>query len=485
MQRGYLEMDGTRICISGGFGNGKSFIAMLKLFIFLVIFPFYRAVVGRQYYKDLKATTMATFFKICPKDFIVSHNETDGKTVFANGSEILWMHLDSFDEQSLRGLEINAAVLDQAEEIDEAIFHVLDGRIGRWDQAQVPDEYLESNPNWPRDSFGRPRVKNFFDILCNPDSLQHWIYRRFHPESIERDQTTQYIEAATDERSYDPDTFRRMQGKDPEWVKKYMKGEWGASEAQIHFISKDSKIFIDDDLLNEIRRKGALTRVLDHGDSSPTSCLWVAAFKGVYIFYREYYVPGKVITFHRAEIAQLSEGEEYVSNFADPQIFKKTTQKDGGFWSVADEYVSREYPVPPLSFAPADNNEFATRNRINTLLLPSPLFKHPITGESPAPGIYFALPNSANGTGCPKAISETEMQRKELISNDNGKSIYGDDRSESISDHAYDCVRYYVAMHGSFKATPKRKPPKNSFAAFNAILKDRANRAPVSAFGVN
>lgn len=478
-------MDGSRICVSGGFGNGKSFIAMLKLFIFLSMFPKYRAVVGRQYYKDLKATTMATFFKICPQHLIASHNETDGKTVLTNGSEILWMHLDSFDEQSLRGLEINAAILDQAEEIEEAIFHVLDGRIGRWDQAEVPQEYLDADPNWPRDSFGRPRVKNFFDILCNPDTLQHWIYRRFHPESIERDTSTQYIEAATDERSYDPETYRRMEAKGEEWVEKYMKGKWGASKSQIHFISKASKIYIDDDLLADIRRKGALTRVLDHGDASPTSCLWVAAYKGVYIFYREYYVPGRVIAVHRKAISELSEGEEYVSNFADPQIFKKTAQKDGGFWSVADEYTSREYDAPPISFSPADNNEFATRNRINTLLMASDNFKHPITGESPAPGIYFALPNRNNGTGCPKAISETEMQRLVLVTTDNGNEVYGNEREErkGITDHAYDCVRYYIAAHGNFKAIPKRKPPKNSFAAFNAILEYRKNRAaqPLSA----
>ena len=40
--------------------------------------------------------------------------------------------------------------------------------------------------------------------------------------------------------------------------------------------------------------------------------------------------PNKVISYHRQAIYDLSRNEDYSGNYADPQIFKKTAQKDGG-----------------------------------------------------------------------------------------------------------------------------------------------------------
>jgi hypothetical protein len=198
--------------------------------------------------------------------------------------------------------------------------------------------------------------------------------------------------------------------------------------------------------------------------------LWVAAIDGVYIFYREYYVASKVISYHRQAISDLSKDENYSGNYADPQIFKKTAQKDGGFWSVSDEYRTSDTEGPPLFWIPADNNEFATRNRINELLLESSRFKHPITGERPAPGIYFIKSSPEYPQGCRETIRQLGAQRKKLLGSIDGKSIYSDDRDESIIDHAYDCVRYFIAMHGTSPNKSMRLPPRNSFAFYNRLM---------------
>ena len=102
-----------------------------------------------------------------------------------------------------------------------------------------------------------------------------------------------------------------------------------------------------------------------------------------------------MISVHRQNIHDLSLNEEYSGNYADPQINKKTAQKDGGFWSVRKEYMDDTLvdglgnPVPGLFWTMADNNEFATRNRINELLKRSLKFKNPVTKETPAIGLYF------------------------------------------------------------------------------------------------
>ena len=47
---------------SGGFGNGKTYDACLKSFVLLSTFPKYRMLIARQLAKDLRETTMKTFF---------------------------------------------------------------------------------------------------------------------------------------------------------------------------------------------------------------------------------------------------------------------------------------------------------------------------------------------------------------------------------------------------------------------------------------
>jgi hypothetical protein len=223
--------------------------------------------------------------------------------------------------------------------------------------------------------------------------------------------------------------------------------------------------------------------VLDHGDSAPTCCLWFAAVDGVFICYREYYVPSVVISQHRLNISDLSKDEEYSGDYADPQIFKKTAQKDGGFWSVSDEYLTSDNgtDIPSICWLPADNNEFATRNRINELLRKTLRFKNPISGDTPAIGLYFIKKTSEYPYGCQHAITQIGSQRKKLIGQIEGKSFYSDEREESITDHAYDCIRYFVAMHGSQPQETKRRPPKNSFAYYNMLLEMRKFQGPMAA----
>lgn len=487
-QKEYFTSKARNNCFSGGINNGKTFIACLKMFIFLSTYPKYRVVIARQVYKDLKATTMKTFFKICPQEFVARHDEQGGVTVLRNGSEILWMHLDSYDEQAMRGLEINSALIDQAEEIDEAIFLVLDSRIGRWDQSEVPERMIkEAKKNgytWPLDTrTGKPKPRNFFDILVNPDTQFHFVYRMFHPDSIERDKKAGWVESQTDESLGDPETMEKMKDRDPEWVDKYFRGIWGRSNAQVHVLDKQSVVGATSDVKkilydpkNGWIQKAALYRTFDHGDSSPSCCLWVMAYRGVYIFYREYYMPKTLISQHRRNISDLSRDEYYVSSYADPSIFNMASQKNGGFWSVADEYLTSDIKAPTIAWIKADNNEFATRNRINELLRPASHFTNPFTGETPAPGIYFIKKDSEYQDGCFHSITQLQSQRYEQLGSDNGKSIYSNDRDKNVTDHAYDPIRYFIAQHGSSPVSTPRKIKQNTFAYFNAIMDSRKNR---------
>ena len=423
---------------------------------------------------------------LCPQSLIESHNEQDGLTVLINGSMIIWLHLDKVDTNSLRGLEGNSILVDQPEELDEKIFWVLDARLGRWSGAVVPkellDQYREANgKEWPKNSLtGKHVVPSYHMLLPNPDSLFHWIYRKFHPDSIERDPGFFYVEGEWVPELGSVESYNEALKKDVEYVDKYVRGKWGASDAAIHTPRKESYLEYSPDLINAIKDRGRLIRVMDHGDSAPTCCLWWAAIWGVYICYREYYMPGKVVSVHRQNIFDLTQGEEISVSYADPQIFKKTNQKDGGFWSIADEYLTGDIDAPALHWLPADNNEFATRNRINELLVPSPRFKHPITGNQGAPGLYFIQQSEQYPYGCRESIRQLGSQRKKALAVIEGKTIYSDERDESITDHAYDCVRYFVAMHSAQPAKERRKPARNSFAYYDAIKQYRSYQAAIA-----
>lgn len=485
-------------------------------------------VVARQQYKTLKSTTMKTFFKVCPEQLIKTHDNLNGYTVLINGSFIYWMHLDDVDEQDIRGLEINSCLIDQAEEISENIYLVMDARIGRWDKAIVPiwllrsqlidkdieqalkiekdnpsqlDDFIRSNTKWPRHKkWGHFLVPNYMDVLCNPSDEDefHWTYRRYNPASLERQPDHFYVHRQSDENLTDEKTYAQMLLRDPEWVEKYVKGKTGSPKRIIHNVHPLSIIQLDDyteeqrlELLNAIKVKAAIFRILDHGETGVTCCLWAAILNNVHIFYREYYSHGNLISGNRQNIYDLSlqdfnsDNISYDCDYADPQIFKKTQQNVGkvksGFWSVAEEYSDTEYTeAPAINWSPADNNELATRNRINELLLPHPKFFHPITKQTPAPGVYF-IAKSLNYTyGIQQAIVQLRQQRRKFLGTDNGKNLYSEERDDKIPDHAYDCVRYHVAMHNTNKTTVKRKAPIRSFAYMNALLKRRPSFTPNS-----
>ena len=444
-------------------------------------FANYRMAIGRQTYKDLKLTTMQTFFKLMPHEFIESHNEQDGITIFKNGSMVYWMHLDNIDENTLRGLEINAFLGDQAEEFEENVYLMMKNRVGRWDDAVVPTFLIEQFPDWPRNELtGKFVAPSYVMLLCNPDNQFHFIFRKFHPESQEREPENFFVEAEWDTKLGSKEAYEDALKNDPEYVEKYVRGKWGRSSASIHYLPPSAILEPSEWLLKRIKERGNLFRVLDHGQSAPTCCLWFAALDGVYICYREYYTPGKVISYHRQSIHDLSENEVYSDNFADPQIFKKESQKSGGFWSVAEEYKDEHPTAPKLYWNPADNNEFATRNRINELLETISFFTHPVTQAKPATGLYFIRATENYLHGCRGAITQIQSQRKKVLGTFEGKTLYSDDRDEGVEDHAYDCVRYFVAMHGTQPDRIRKAPPRHSFAYFQAIgdiLKSRALQA--------
>ena len=128
---------GSPLLLMGGFNSGKTSAAILRALGMCSAFPGYKYAVLRKSFKDLTFTTRPSFEQwIDPKRVKISNAQ---EVVLDNGSSFIFHYLDNPNAATLlKGLEINGAILDQAEQMQERTFTVLLGRLGRWKGAKVP-----------------------------------------------------------------------------------------------------------------------------------------------------------------------------------------------------------------------------------------------------------------------------------------------------------------------------------------------------------
>lgn len=490
------------LCASGGFGASKTWALCLKVLWLCSVFPNNRFVIARKIGKELRLTTMATFFKICPAQAYAERDggrRSDTEHILRLGksyghSEILWMHLEDEDVMGVvRGLEINGFLLDQAEEISEEVFDVLSSRLGRWDKTVVPPQTVEmfghTEESWPwKDPTGRLLPPTYAMIACNPDTEMHWIYRRFHKDSPDwrekySKQGYRMITMSSFDNKFLPKQNRdQLAVMDESFKRRFVYGEWGIPEGQIHDIPKEAIIPGTPQIVEYIKQRSRLGRSLDHGDFSPTCCLWWAVDRdGNLFFFREYYRGNVLIADHRKEITLLSKGEKYDLSVADPSMFSETQQKNDRRVSFADDYLDRNpshgfNPDDAIAWSKADNNEFGTRLLLNQMLrLQGTGEIDPETGkEKPRvhplrnkmgywPRVFFIEKSESWPYGCDQSIRQTRSQRREKTGTEMGKPIFSDERDESITDHAYDAVRYAVATKLAAPKEPGRTAGAKTF----------------------
>lgn len=423
----------------GGYGSAKTFGACVKLHRLMSKYPGSRWAIIRRVHKHLKATTMITFDQMSPSNAVAARNDTDGTREFINGSSVIFLGLDTPGSLGvLQGLEINGAFVDQAEEISEKIWDLIDSRVGRWTKLEnMPPRYLFAT--------------------ANPTDELHWLFERFAEESPRREEwrAKGYECIVADSRSnkFLPSAnLEALLSKDDEFQRRFVRGEWGNPEGRIFTVDPLSYLDPTPELVARITSGMHLHRSLDHGDSSPTACLWEATDGDGNIYvYREYYVPDRLISDHRRAISVLSGKETYRSNLADPSIFHKTAQKYGGKWSISDEYSdNRVLPHnTALYWSPADNAELTTRSRLKEYLRVDPEHLHPVTRVKGAPRLYFLRRTAEYTNGCDRTILELKSQKRLKIEEAGGRDVYSDDRDDTVPDHAYDALKYFVVSRPS------------------------------------
>lgn len=201
----------------GGTGGGKSWLGA-QLFINLALTqPGTSYGVFRKNQTTLKRTTYRTFQKYCRKHKLIEGkhftvNKESGITwTFNNGSTIDFLELDVSKDPELNklgGLELTAAMIDEADEVAEQAFNTLRFRIGR------------NNFNGE---------KAFIYLTCNPN--QTWVKRMFYDPAMkgELGAPFYFLESLITDNPYQSEEALAS-AADPtapkQYVERYFKGNW-------------------------------------------------------------------------------------------------------------------------------------------------------------------------------------------------------------------------------------------------------------------
>jgi len=207
----------------GAFGSGKSLLLWLFGIYLCLTYPGTRGVFMRATYPQLKTTSLPTFFKIMRhfgwrEGVHYRHHMTDHKISFigAQGeldSEIQYLAAKGEGQdiqaaiEDLQSLEIDFALVDELNGINEKIYFGLSDRIGRW--GEIP------NPVHRK--------------LCaggNPPMEGSWIHKRWYLKKEKNDKplknpqeySLSVSSSYENKRNLPPDYIEGLEAR-PEWYR--------------------------------------------------------------------------------------------------------------------------------------------------------------------------------------------------------------------------------------------------------------------------
>lgn len=199
----------------GGIGSGKTMIGCITVLHWAVLHSG-DYLIGRQYMPELKDTTYKTFLEICPPELIVEHRiaEMTIKIRSADGgiSNIMFRGLEDADK--LRSLNLNGFYIDEANQVSEAAFMLLQGRLrGKWWRKGI----LTMNPG-------------------GHDWSWRWFVKQDHISSEEIRRLFLNIRAPSLENVHLPDGYveTMMASWSPERIKREIMGSDDSFEGQIY-----------------------------------------------------------------------------------------------------------------------------------------------------------------------------------------------------------------------------------------------------------
>lgn len=191
----YLKDDTTQELIYGGAaGGGKSALGCLWLIEQCQNYPGTRWLMGRSKLKNLRETTLNTFFDLAKKLDILEqfrYNSQTNTILWSNGSQILLKDLFLYPSDpefdSLGSLEITGAFIDECNQIVNKAWQIVKSRI----RYKLKENGL------------KPKILG----TCNPS--KNWVYKEFYRKhkSGELEPSKKFIQALPKDNIHLPESY--------------------------------------------------------------------------------------------------------------------------------------------------------------------------------------------------------------------------------------------------------------------------------------
>ena len=173
-----------------------------------LFFPNNRILLGKRTLSELEKVVIPELFDVIPREW-VHHDRKNNILTFFNKSEIILLGLDAMQsgtnsdikkaEQSIKGLNLGGAVLDQLEEIELRVWEAVRHRLRR----QVP----------------------LVQVIMNTNPADFWAYKMFKEEPIPN---SLLVEGSMidNKANLPPEYLADQLSKDDDYVQRYVHGVW-------------------------------------------------------------------------------------------------------------------------------------------------------------------------------------------------------------------------------------------------------------------
>lgn len=191
------DKETNQLLFGGAAGGAKSFLGCYWIVDNCLEYAGTRWLIGRSKLKNLKDTTLNTFWDVCKllhlkKDIHYRYNDQTSKIKFTNGSEVFLKDLFQYPSDknfdSLGSLEITGSFIDECNQITSTARDVVYSRI-RYkldENGLIPKLLMTCNPakNWVYSEFYEPSIKNKLErnkrfiqalVTDNPFISKHYV----------------------------------------------------------------------------------------------------------------------------------------------------------------------------------------------------------------------------------------------------------------------------------------------------------------------
>jgi|TARA_R100000479_G_scaffold43626_2_gene19976 hypothetical protein len=218
-----LSDDYRCLMYGGAAGGGKTFVSLAVFVLLAKVYPGSRWFVVRESLPTLKRTTIPSFLKLCPRQFIRSYNQTDQIVTFRNGSQLTFFPENYVQDKNLTrfdGIEANGFLIEEGQEIQSKTFEKCKLRAGR---HIIPGIAKQPKP--------------IILITCNPSN--NWTKKEFHEPSIEgtlRDDYFYLRATMSDNPSLPDDYLEGLENLDEVTKAVFVRGDWNVVDVDRPFV---------------------------------------------------------------------------------------------------------------------------------------------------------------------------------------------------------------------------------------------------------